>query len=465
MLQKVFNFSGVSYLFSRDSVSPRQSDMAPLLTFPKGGVHPPESKEMTAHLSIEEMVLPDELEIVLGQHIGAPCTPTVAKKDEITEGSMVGEVTKGLGVPLHSPVAGTVKNLGMSAHPMRVSAPSITIATDKEAKPAQYNKCDWHKLGHDELLKKVHAAGIIGIGGAGFPSHVKLSPPPDNPVDTLILNGAECEPYITADHRQMLEHSAEIVEGAKVILKILGIKNCHIGIESNKPDAIKVMTEAAKAGSTAELNVTVTPLTVKYPQGSEKQLIQSITGRKVPAFALPSAVGVVVHNVSTTKAIYDAVVLDKPLYEKVVTISGKGIKRPANLRVKVGTKIKDIVEHLGGVTPELSKIIMGGPMMGFSISSLEIPVTKTTSSVLFLAEDEVDNNPHSQCIRCGWCLDACPMGLEPKEIGLHVEAGRPEDTSQFGVFECFECGCCAYVCPAKRPLVQFIRLAKMKAKH
>lgn len=439
--------------------------MTSLLTFPKGGIHPPESKKPTAGLAIEVMPAPDELEIILGQHIGAPCTPTVEKRGDIQEGDMIGEVKKGLGVPLHAPVAGKIKAFGMSAHPMRVSAPSITIQTDKEAPARTYTPKEWAHLDSKELLAKVHGAGIVGIGGAGFPSHVKLSPPPNNPIDTLILNGAECEPYITADNRQMLERSADIVEGAKIILKILGIKNCFIGIENNKPEAIAAMTEAANNGSTAEFSIKAQPLKVKYPQGSEKQLIQSITGRKVPAFALPSAVGVVVHNVSTTAAIFDAVVLEKPLYEKIVTISGKGIKRPANLRVKVGTKISDIVAYLGGVTPELSKIIMGGPMMGFSVSSLDIPVTKTTSSVLFLAEDEIDSTPHSQCIRCGWCLEACPMGLEPKEIAIHVEAGRPEDTKQFGVFECFECGCCAYVCPAKRPLVQFIRLAKMKASN
>lgn len=409
--------------------------------------------------------MPEELEIVLGQHIGAPCTPTVALRDEVKEGDMIGETTKGLGAPIHASVSGKIKAFGTSAHPMRVSAPSITILRDKEAPAAQYSKSDWAGLSGEELLKKVHAAGIIGVGGAGFPSHVKLNPPKDNPVDKLILNGAECEPYITADHRQMLEHSAEIVEGAKIILKILGISECHIGIESNKPDAIKAMSAAAAAASTAEYKIVVNPLQVKYPQGSEKQLIQAITGRKVPAFALPSAIGVVVHNVSTTKAIHDAVVLGKPLYEKVVTVAGKGIKRPANLLVKVGTKVSDIVEYLGGVTPELSKVIMGGPMMGFAVSNLEIPVTKTTSSVLFLGDDEIDTTPHSQCIRCGWCLEACPMGLEPKEIAIHVEAGRPEDTGQFGVFECFECGSCAYVCPAKRPLVQFVRLAKMKAKR
>lgn len=439
--------------------------MTSLLTFPKGGVHPPESKGLTSHLAIENMPVPDELEIILGQHIGAPCTPTIKAKDEVKEGDVIGEVIKGLGVPLHAPVAGTIKALGQSAHPMRVTAPSIILKTNTDIPASHYSPRDWMSLTKEDLLKGIHNAGIIGVGGAGFPAHVKLNPPKDNPVDTLILNGAECEPYITADHRQMLEHSREIVEGAKVILKTLGITHCHIGIENNKPDAIAAMTAAAAAGSTSDARVTIAPLQVKYPQGSEKQLIQSITGRKVPAGALPSAVGVVVHNVSTTKAIYDAVVLGKPLYEKVLTISGKAINRPANLRVKVGTKVSDIVAYLGGVKPSLAKIVMGGPMMGFAVSTLDLPVTKTTSSVLFLTEEEIDTRPHSQCIRCGWCLEACPMGIEAKEVAIHVEAGRPENTAQFGVFDCFECGCCSYVCPAKRPLVQFIRLAKMKAKR
>ncbi len=439
--------------------------MKSLLTFLQGGVHPPEAKGQTAALAIERMPVPDELEIILGQHIGAPCAPTVAKRGEVTEGAMIGEVKKGLGVPLHSPVAGTIKAIGTSAHPMRVSAPSVTIAVNHDAAPVEYAKSDWTSLSGDELLAKVHDAGIIGIGGAGFPTHVKLRPPKDAKIDQLLLNGAECEPYITADHRQMLEHASEVVEGARIIMKILGVAKCQIGIESNKPDAIEMMTRAAEAVSTADCSIVVQGLQVKYPQGSEKQLIEALTGRKVPAMALPSAVGVVVQNVSTATAICDAIVYGKPLYEKVITISGKGINKPANLLVKVGTKIGDIVEYLGGVKPELAKIIMGGPMMGFAVSSLDIPVTKTTSSVLFLTEDEIDTTPHSACIRCGWCLEACPMGLEPKEIGIHVEANRAENTAKFGVFDCFECGSCAYICPAKRPLVQFVRLAKMKAKR
>jgi Na+-translocating ferredoxin:NAD+ oxidoreductase subunit C len=439
--------------------------MKSLVTFPKGGVHPPEFKAQTQGLGIEIMPVPDELEIILGQHIGAPCTATVAKRDVVAEGDVIGEVKKGLGVPLHAPVAGKIKNIATSAHPVRVSSPSITLVVDKEAEPVQYSWVDWHQLSSSELLAKIHEAGVVGMGGAGFPTHVKLNPPADSPIDTLLLNGAECEPYITADHRQMLENPCEIVEGAKIILKILGISECHIGIERNKPDAIMEMNKAAQDASGIDCSINIRTLQVKYPQGAEKQLIQAVTGRKVPAMALPSSVGVVVQNVTTAKAIYDAVVYSKPSYEKVVTIAGKGIARPANLKVKIGTKISDIVDYLGGVKPGLAKIIMGGPMMGFAISNLDIPVTKTTSAVLFLTEDEIDTKPHSQCIRCGWCLDACPMGLEPKEIGIYVEANRAEDTAQFGVFDCFECGSCAYVCPAKRPLVQFVRLAKMKAKR
>jgi electron transport complex protein RnfC len=439
--------------------------MKPLLTFPKGGVHPPEFKGQTEGLAIEVMPVPDELEVILSQHIGAPCTATVAKREEVVEGALIGEVKKGLGVPLHSPVSGKIKNIGTSVHPVRVNAPSITITVDHQAEEPSYKKQPWQDLDRSELMKKVQDGGIIGIGGAGFPTHVKLSPPSSSPVDTLLLNGVECEPYITADHRQMLENPADIIEGAKIILKILGIADCCIGIEANKPDAIKEMTRVAAEESSDEYRITVQPLQVKYPQGSEKQLIEAVTGRRVPAMALPSSVGVVVQNVTTVKAIYDAVVYGKPLYEKVITVTGKGIARVANLQVKVGTKVKDIVDYLGGLQPGLSKVVMGGPMMGFAVSDLAVPVTKTTSALLFLTEEEVDDSPHSQCIRCGWCVDACPMGLEPKEIGIYVEANRAEDTEPFGVFECFECGSCAYICPAKRPLVQFVRLAKMKAKR
>jgi len=436
----------------------------PLLTFPKGGVHPPEAKDLSEHSAVEVLPLPDEVEIILHQHFGAPCQPLVSKKDAVTEGDKIGEVEKGLGAAVHASVTGTVKALGLSTHPISVRAPSVTIQTNPEAAPKEWPASEWKGLSRDELLGRVKNAGVVGIGGAGFPTHVKLSPPPNATVDTLVLNGAECEPYLTTDHRLMIEQPEKVVEGAKILLSILGIKECRIGIEANKPDAIEAMKSACGRASLNGCKVSVSPLKVKYPQGSEKQLIESLTGRRVPGFGLPFDVGVIVHNVGTAKAIYDAVVLQKPLYEKIITVSGRGIARQANLLVRIGTRISDIVSFLGGTTSGLAKVVLGGPMMGFAVSSLDIPVTKTTSGILFLTEEEIDARPYSQCIRCGWCMEACPMGLLPNEIGIYVEAGRPGDTSPFGVFECFECGCCAFVCPAKRPLVQFIRLAKMKAK-
>jgi len=436
-----------------------------LLTFPKGGVHPREYKELTERQTIETFPTPEEVEIILIQHFGAPCKPLVKKKDHVSEGDLIGEVESGMGANIHASVTGTVKSIGSSVNPVSVSSPSITIKTDPEAKPTDYAPDEWKGLSREEMLSRVKRAGIVGIGGAGFPTHVKLSPPPEANVEILIINGAECEPYLTTDHRVMLEHPDEVIKGAKIILSILGINRCHIGIEANKMDAVEMMRKTAEEGSSNDFQITIHPLEVKYPQGSEKQLIESILGRRVPGFGLPFDVGAIVQNVGTTMAIYDAVVLNKPLYEKVITISGKGIERPANLRVKVGTSLSDIVSHLGGTKSELAKVVMGGPMMGFAVSTLDVPITKTTSGVLFLTEEEIDTQIHSQCIRCGWCLDACPMGLSPNEIGIYVEAGRAEDTSQFGVFECFECGCCSFVCPAKRPLVQFVRLAKMKAKR
>jgi electron transport complex protein RnfC len=438
---------------------------ATLLTFPKGGVHPPESKKLSEHLAIETLPLPEEVDILLQQHFGAPCKPVVDKKAKVTEGDVIGEVAGGLGAAVHASVTGTVKGVGASTNPVSITSASVTIQTDRDVPPRTYPLDDWRSLPVEELKKRVKAAGIVGIGGAGFPTHVKLSPPPEAKIDLLIINGVECEPYLTTDHRLMMEHPAEIIEGAKIILAMLGITECHIGIEANKMDAVETLRKAVVDKASDGFKVSVDALKVKYPQGSEKQLIESVTKRRVPGFGLPFDVGVIVQNVGTTKAIYEAVTLNKPLYEKVITITGKGIARPANLKVRIGTRLSDIVAYLGGTKPDLARIVMGGPMMGFPISTLEVPVTKTTSGVLFLTGEEIDSRAYSQCIRCGWCLDACPMGLQPNEIGVYVEAGRAQDTAKFGLFECFECGCCAFVCPAKRPLVQFVRLAKLKARR
>jgi electron transport complex protein RnfC len=338
----------------------------------------------------------------------------------------------------------------------------VTIQCDRQAPAREYAAGDWTRQDPAELLGRVRAAGIVGMGGAGFPTHVKLAPPPGATIDTLIVNGAECEPYLTTDHRLMLEDAAAIVEGARVMLAILGIRRCAIGIEANKMDAVEAMREAADA---AEAEIDVHALRVKYPQGAEKQLIQAITGRRVPSGGLPFHVGVVVQNTGTAIAVRDAAVLGKPVYQKVITVSGCGVRRPANLRVRVGTRLRDIASHLGGTTPDLARIVIGGPMTGFAVSSLDLAVTKTTSGVLFLGEGELDDRPPANCIRCGWCVDACPMGVQPGEFAMHVEAGKAELTAPFGVFDCFECGSCTYVCPARRPIVQYVRLAKRKAKR
>lgn len=436
------------------------------LTFSKGGVHPEEHKELTEHLAIEEMPPPAQVALPLSMHFGAIAQPLVKKKQEVQEGELIAAVEKGLGAPIHSSVTGTVKTIEPRPHPTMVRCDAIIIDRDPAAAPRTYEREDWTKLSKEQLLARVKDAGIVGLGGAGFPTAVKLSPPPTAKVDVLILNGAECEPYLTTDHRIMLERPEQVVEGAKIIVKILGIKKGIIGVELNKPDAINSLQKAVKASSgSGEGEIAVQGMQVKYPQGSEKQLIYSLTKRSVPGGGLPFDVGVIVQNISTTIAIQEAATLNKPLYEKVMTVSGRAIKRQANIKVKVGTVLSDVVGYLGGVSDDLLKIVSGGPMMGFAMSSMDVPVVKTTSGVLFLNSKETSVGPYGPCIHCGWCLEACPMGLAPKEIGIYVEAGKGHLTERFGTMECFECGCCAYVCPAKRPLVQFCRLGKIAIKR
>jgi len=434
------------------------------LTFPKGGVHPEEHKELTEHLAIEEMPPPLQVVIPLSMHFGAPAKPVVKKKQEVQEGEVIATVEKALGASIHSSVTGVVKAIEPHPHPTMVRCDAIVIERDPAASPRKYEAEDWSKLSREQLLSRVKDAGIVGLGGAGFPTHVKLSPPPTAKVDTLVLNGAECEPYLTTDHRIMLEYPDRVLEGAKILMTILGIRQGVIGVELNKPDAINALNKALQQNPPqGDMKISIQGMTVKYPQGSEKQLIYSLTKRSVPGGGLPFDVGVIVQNISTTLAVYEAAVMNKPLYEKVATFSGRAIVRPANLKVKVGTLLSDVVNYLGG-TRDLLKIVSGGPMMGFAVSTLEVPITKTTSGVLFLNSKETDTGEYGPCIHCGWCMDACPMGLQPMEVGVYVEAGKGHLTDKFGVFECFECGCCAYVCPAKRPLVQFARLAKIQIK-
>jgi electron transport complex protein RnfC len=436
------------------------------LTFAKGGVHPEEHKELTEGLKIEEAPPPSQVVLPLSMHFGAIAQPIVKKKQEVQEGEVVAVVEKALGASIHSSVTGTVVGVEPRPHPTMVRCDAIIIERNPDAPPRAYESRDWQGLAREDLLSRIRDAGIVGLGGAGFPTHVKLNPPPSAKVDTLILNGAECEPYLTTDHRIMVECPEQVIQGVRILLRVLGLKQCIIGVELNKPDAIEALNKAIRETAGAgESNIRVQGMTVKYPQGSEKQLIFTLTERCVPGFGLPFDVGVIVQNISTTLAAYEAVAMGKPLYEKAVTFSGRALKRQANLNLKVGTLLSDVVNYLGGVTDDLLKIVYGGPMMGFAVSTLDVPITKTTSGVLFLNSRETDLSPPGPCIHCGWCLEACPMGLSPKEVGIYVEAGRGQLTEKFGVMECFECGCCAFVCPAKRPLVQFVRLAKMGVKR
>ncbi len=462
-------------------------------TFLKGGVHPKEWKDRTAGLAIEKIPPPPRVCLFLKQHVGAGCEVAVKKapvspphdnllfsrhpgriyqqlvdrKATVRIGDLIGSTGNHLGAALHASIGGRVEGVVDARHPRTGTAPAVVISGDPEAVAPAYGFEDWRRFPRRELLDRIRRAGVVGLGGAGFPTHSKLDIDPQVALDTLIINGSECEPYLSCDHRIMLEHAVEVIEGAKIILTILGIRSCVIGVEDNKPDAIDILERTIDDHRAEnDFRIAVQPLRVKYPQGSADQIIQSVTGRVRPSGQRSSSIGVIVQNVYTTKSIYDAVVQSKPFYERVVTVSGQGIARPANLLVPIGIHLADIVAYLGGTTDALAKVVVGGPMMGFAVSSLDVPITKTTAGVLFLTRDEIDAQDYGPCIRCGFCLDACPMWLEPNMIGIYVEAGRGAEAAQFGLLDdCFECGSCAYVCPAKRPLVQFIRLARIQIRE
>jgi len=423
----------------------------------KGGVHPPEAKHLAEKKPIERFAAPEVVVLPMSQHIGAPAKICVEKGDEVLVGQKVGEAGGFVSAPVHSSVSGKVKRIVTALHPVGSQVPAVEVANDGEYRKADgvgEERPGWRELGPDEIKAAISDAGLVGMGGATFPTHVKLSPPPEKPIDTVILNGAECEPYLTADHRLMLEQPDGIVEGLKLFMKVVGAERGIIAIESNKPDAVKLFTDKVSG----ESNIDCVMLYVKYPQGAEKQQIKALLDREIPSGALPMEVGALVQNVGTAFAAYEAVALRKPLYERVTTVSGTGVREPGNFLVSVGTGV-DLLLDRCGVDPEANKLICGGPMMGFTVPTAQLPVIKGTSGLLLLKNAPV--YVERSCISCGRCLDACPMGLSPSRLSKYGEAEALEQMAEWNVMDCIECGCCSYVCPARRPMVQHMKRGKL----
>jgi electron transport complex protein RnfC len=433
----------------------------------RGGVHPPENKHWTEGAAIEIMPLPRKVIIPLQQHTGAPCEPVVKEGDEVRAGQKVGESTGFVSSPVHASISGKVTAVALHPHPA-IAAPvrSVTIEAPADLPVdggSWYESRDWQGLSAADIRERIKEAGIVGLGGAAFPTHVKLSPPAGKTVDSLILNGVECEPFLTADHRLMVEKAEGIIEGTRIILKVLGLSKGFIGIEANKPDAIAHLGERCRSlGAPIE----VVPLKVKYPQGAEKQLIKAILNREVPSGGLPFDVGVIVQNVGTAFAVFEAVSRGKPLIERVLTVTGDGVKERKNLLVRIGTQFSDVLAFCGGITSESDgsggdrRVIMGGPMMGLSQYSLEVPVVKGTSGILVMAKGARGEKP-TICIKCGRCVEICPMGLMPNRISDYAEIEKFDQCDEFGVKDCMECGACAYVCDVRRPIVHLVKYAKL----
>jgi Na+-translocating ferredoxin:NAD+ oxidoreductase subunit C len=406
------------------------------------------------------MPLPSLVVIPLHQHTGAPCAPTVAVGDAVRVGQLIGDSHAAMSAPVHASISGTVTAIEPRPHPAQPKpVQAVVIESDgrDEAVPVQA-AADWKGLSPADALKRIRDAGVVGLGGAAFPAHVKLAPPKGSHIDTLVINGVECEPYLTADHRLMLEQASDIMEGIRVLRKVLGVSRVVLAIERNKPDAIARMTEACRASGEP---VTVASLAVKYPQGAEKQLIKALTGREVPSGGLPFDVGVIVQNVGTAAAVADAVVRGRPLVSRIVTVTGDGIRDPKNLRVRIGTPFSRVIEACGGFAAEgPMKLIMGGPLMGLAQYTAEVPVVKGTSGILALRHDPKDDRP-SNCVHCGRCVQVCPMGLMPSRIAEYASLDKFSLAEQFGVRDCIECGACVYSCGSRRPLVHLIKYAKL----
>ena len=432
-----------------------------LKTFKLGGVHPPENK-LSADKPIEELPLPKSVFIPVAQHIGAPATPIVKRGDEVKVGQLIAKSSSFVSTNIHSSVSGKVKKVDFSADSSGYPKQGVQIDVDGDEWIEEIDRSEEFvkefNLEGQEIINKIQEAGIVGLGGATFPTRVKLVPPKGMKAEVLLINGVECEPYLTSDHRLMLEKADEILTGTKLLMKALKVEKAVVGIENNKPDAIQLLSEKCKEYE----GISVVALKVKYPQGGEKQLIKAVTGKEVPSGALPIAVGAVVSNVGTAFAVYEAVQKNKPLFERVITITGKGVEKPSNFKVRVGTPTSALVEEAGGLPENTGKVISGGPMMGRAVPSLDIPVTKGTSGILLMKDEESKRGESNPCIRCSRCTGVCPMGLEPYFLRTVSEKELFDRAEENRIMDCIECGSCSYTCPSNLPLLDYIRFGKGK---
>ncbi len=432
-------------------------------TFKIGGVHPAENK-LSAASPIREAALPKQAVFSMFQHIGAPAKPLVKKGDAVKVGTMIAEAGGFVSAAVHSSVSGTVAKVDvvLDASGTRRQAIYVDVDGDEweesiDRSPELVRLSDRPELDAKAIVEKIKNAGIVGLGGATFPCHVKLSPPPGSKAECVIINAVECEPYLTADHRLMLEHPEEILVGVSLIMKAVSVEKGYIGIENNKPDAIQLMTEKAQAYPGIE----IVPLKVKYPQGGEKQLIDAVIGRQVPAPpAIPISVGAVVQNVGTAFAIYQAVMKNKPLVDRVITVTGKSVSQPGNLLARLGTPFQQLIDECGGLPEDTGKIIGGGPMMGKALMNLDVPMTKGSSGLLFMRKDEAKRAEADPCIRCAKCVTACPMGLEPYLLSTLSTKKEWEMAEANEIVSCIECGSCQFTCPSHRPLLDNVRVGK-----
>lgn len=426
----------------------------------KGGFHPPASKQFSEHKAIETMVTPSIVAIHLLQHIGAPSKPIVSVGDEVKMGQKISEPGGFVSIPVHASVSGKVKAIAKVPDASGLRTDAIIIENDGLDTPVEGmgEKTDWQTLSNEDIKKRILEAGVAGMGGARFPTHVKLSPPPDKKIEYVILNGVECEPYLTCDDRMMQESPETIIEGLKIMMKVVNAREGIIGIEKNKPKAIEIMKEKTSSIS----NMKIVELEVKYPQGGEKQLIVAATGREVKSGTLPMETGCVVSNVGTAHAVYEAVVLSKPFYERVVSVTGESINNPKNLKVRLGTPVSALISEAGGTKDDLFKVINGGPMMGAALFDLETPVHKGMSGILGLSTANAQVYEEQPCLSCGKCVSVCPMKLLPSMIAKYVEYNKIEEADNLNINDCMLCGTCSYVCPSKRNLVHYFNIGKAK---